>query len=363
MQEDSLQVETTQGRILGSLLESSKTTAELASELGYVNQAGNARYNMIYRSLKRLKKDGYIEGFKVKLGKYGNNPTLYSIACNIQNLNHILEEHPDLITKMQKNDSIVENIFHEHLDLIYYSSNKDGDEYTEATFFEKREKSFKKGLQISHEFFRLFLTTDKNKLILGIKKCNGFLEKRVCTTDRKYNQDPNNWMEIYGITLDINRIIQACVYRDIFKDEEYTEGLEYLAQMKCKLQYEEEGEEYKKYLRMETRFSDLQIEKLRKEVIKYLNQIKKEILNAENEKLKELVPHIWFLREGLIEYIIGTKNEISDAEATKLRNFDEKYNIDASLLNFLYEKITFEIDSHKKFQTQRDKVFEYNLIE
>jgi uncharacterized protein YdcH (DUF465 family) len=357
MQEDNLQVKTTHGLILGSLVESSKTAAELANELGYVNQAGNARYNMIYRSLKQLKKDGYIEGFKVKLGKYGNNPTLYSIAFNIQNLNYILEEYPDLITKMQKNDSIVENIFHEHLDLIYYSSKKDGDEYTEVTLFEKIEISFKEKLQVSPDFFRLFLITDKNKFINSIEKLNGFLENRVCLTDRKCNKDPNNWMEINGTTFDINRIFQVCVYRDIFKKEEYTDGLEYLAQMKCKLPYEEEGEEYKKYLRMETRFSDLQIEKLRKEVIKYLNQIKKEIFNTENEQLKELVPHIWSLRNELIDhiiyiiYIIYTKNEISDAEITKLINSDEKYNIDTSLLNLLYEKITFEIDSNKKLQT------------
>jgi DNA-binding PadR family transcriptional regulator len=121
MQEDNLQVEYTQERILISLLESSKTTAELANELGYVNQEGNARYNMIYRALKQLKKDGYIEGYKVKLGKNGNDPTLYSTDSSIQNLIHILEKYPDLISKIQKNNSIRENIFREHLDLIYGS--------------------------------------------------------------------------------------------------------------------------------------------------------------------------------------------------------------------------------------------------
>ncbi len=56
MQEDNPHVETISERILSSLLESSKTTAELANELGYVNQEGNARYNMVYGALKTRKR-------------------------------------------------------------------------------------------------------------------------------------------------------------------------------------------------------------------------------------------------------------------------------------------------------------------
>ncbi len=337
MQRDNLQVETTAERILGSLLESYKTTAELATELGYVNQAGNARYNMIYRALKQLKKNGYVEGYKVKLGKYGNDPTLYSIGFNIQNLTYILEEYPGLISKMQKNDSICENIFREHLDLIYDSSKKDGDEYAEVTLFEKIETSFKKKLQLSYEFFRLFLTTDKNKLINNIKKHNGFLENKVCMTNRKSDPDPNKLIEIDRITFDIDKIFRLCVWRDTSKGQMCIEGVNYLAQMKCELSCEEEQEEYIEYLRIETRFSDLQIKKLRQEVIKYLNQIKNEIADADSEKLKEIVAHIWFLRFVLINYIIKTKNEMSDAEITKLINSDDKYNIETDLLTLLYE--------------------------
>ncbi len=190
-------------------------------------------------------------------------------------------------------------------------------EHTEVTLFEKIEKSFKEQLQLSPEFFRLFLTTEKTKFISNIEKLNGFLEERNITIE-EYNPNSNNRMEIYGRTFDINRIFKLCFYRDVFKQQNYRESIEYLKQIECELPYEEESEEYEKYVRTETRFSDLQIEKLKQEVKKYLNQIKKEISNIEIEKLKESVDHIWLLRLELIDYIIKTKNGISDAEITKL---------------------------------------------
>ncbi len=49
MTEDNHEKEKTQRLILGSLLESSKTTGESAKELKFVDPKGNPRYNMIYR--------------------------------------------------------------------------------------------------------------------------------------------------------------------------------------------------------------------------------------------------------------------------------------------------------------------------
>jgi hypothetical protein len=141
MPEDNQQTETTQGLILGSLLESSKTTGELAKELKPDNSGSKTRYNMVYSALQKLDNDKYIEGHKVKLGKSGRIPTLYSIVFSIWNLSRILKEYPHLRSKMQKNDSIPESIFSEYSDLIYDSNDM---EYLDSTF----GKSAKKGLPI-----------------------------------------------------------------------------------------------------------------------------------------------------------------------------------------------------------------------
>lgn len=145
-------------------------------------------------------------------------------------------------------------------------------------------------------------------------------------TDRKYNQDPNNWTKIHGITCDIDRIFKLCVYRDIFKKQCHENSIEYLKQTKNEISKDEKMIEFVKYLKTERKFSDEQTQKLRKELKKLLNQAKKEISNAEIQKLKESIDEIWFLRDALIEYIIETKNEISDAEIQKLRDSDKKYD-------------------------------------
>ncbi len=108
-------------RILGSLLESSKITGELTTELGYVDPDGTPSYKVIGRDLDKLDEKGWIESETVNSEKGRKDSTSYSIVFSIQNLIHVLEEYPDLISKMQKNDSIVEKIFREHLDLIYGS--------------------------------------------------------------------------------------------------------------------------------------------------------------------------------------------------------------------------------------------------
>jgi hypothetical protein len=189
-----MKTETNQQLILSSLLESSKTTRQLALELKYVNKKkkGIPGYSTIKDDLDKLKNEKYIEGNKVKSGKPGAPATLYSIIFSIPNLIHILERYPDLISKMQKNDSICENIFREHLDLIYgsndmeflnsrfggcanrnwsitstrtspivshptdNSSKKDGVGRTEITFFEKIERLFKEKLSYPVNFSDFF---------------------------------------------------------------------------------------------------------------------------------------------------------------------------------------------------------------
>jgi DNA-binding HxlR family transcriptional regulator len=75
-----MQKEVNKGKILGLLLKSPKTTAELARELGYINREGIARYNIINKDLKNLEDSGYVKSERIKLDqKPGNIPTLYSI--------------------------------------------------------------------------------------------------------------------------------------------------------------------------------------------------------------------------------------------------------------------------------------------
>ena len=51
---------TNQRLILETLLESPKTTGEIAKALGKIDKNGNGKYNVVVDDLKRLKKLGFI---------------------------------------------------------------------------------------------------------------------------------------------------------------------------------------------------------------------------------------------------------------------------------------------------------------
>jgi predicted transcriptional regulator len=120
-----MKTETKKELILGSLLVSPKTTGQLARELNYVDTKGIAGYSTIRNDLQDLVENGYIEGEKVKSGKRGIPPTLYSTTLNIQNLKLILEEYPRLMPKMQKNASISKNILSYYSDIIFGSTDSE----------------------------------------------------------------------------------------------------------------------------------------------------------------------------------------------------------------------------------------------
>lgn len=325
---NNIQDEKNQGLILGSLLESSKTTAELANEFGYINPNGTPRYNVIHRDLQRLKENGYIESKKVKSGKSGNDPTLHSTIFSFQNLRQMFEDYPYLKWKMQKNDSVLKSIFCEYSDLIYNSVNKehgkstscinsnlhsggmlvtksektiispcgeekrvedlhytavmrfDGSnvtpdpdkkellvqnvsplrldgrvleiesititgvrpsnvtsdtnmkelyEKTEETLIEKSKGSLMKKLQLSPEFFRLFLMNDKNKLVKYIKDCIKILEDmEISVTAWEVHNSPSNWYEISEINLGLDMAFEACVSIDMMQSQSNKEAIEYI---------------------------------------------------------------------------------------------------------------------------------------
>jgi hypothetical protein len=164
------------------------------------------------------------------------------------------------------------------------------------------ERSFKEKLQLSPEFFRLFLIADKNKLINNSMKLIDFLEDRDIM-NREYNPDSNNRMAITGTTFDINRIFKACVWMDICKKQCNEESIEYLKQTKNEISEEERMKGYMKYVRTIKESPDVKIMKLRREVIKSLNQIKKELSNTEIEELKKSNHCIASLRLMLRNYI------------------------------------------------------------
>jgi predicted transcriptional regulator len=225
-----MKTETNKELILGSLLVSPKTTGQLACELNYVNTKGIAGYSTIRKDLQDLVENGYIEGEKVKSGKLGIPPTLYSTVLNIQNLKPILEEYPRLMPKMQKNASISKNILSHYSDIIYGSNDseyystlgkngnegrsiesrelfihamysfsdplsdslkKDWEENSGDKLFENTKRDFEKKLQLSPEFFRLFLTNDKNKLMMDIKQLSELSENNIIyLTDWDYEHYP-----------------------------------------------------------------------------------------------------------------------------------------------------------------------------
>ena len=330
--EKNMEDKNNQERILGRLLESSKTTRELAIELGYINPDGAPRYNVIYGYLKRLKKNGYIEGKKVKLGKSGNDPTLYSIIFDIENLRKIFVNHPCLKAKLQKSDSVLKIIFYEYSDLIYNSINKEhvksiacvnsnfhsggtsvtksekiivspsGEEkrveerrytsvmrfdsstvtsdpnkkellehtastfgqenkalelesiiieglrpsvvtsdqnekelleQTEDTLIEKSKEDLMKKLQLSPEFFRLFLMNNKNELMKSIEECVKILEDvEISVTSWEVHNNLTNWYEISEINLGINLAFEACVSIDVMQGQSNKEAIEYIRSKK-----------------------------------------------------------------------------------------------------------------------------------
>jgi predicted transcriptional regulator len=207
--------QTNSERILASLLESSKTTAELAKELGYVNKQGTPRYNIIERNLRKLVDNGYITGEKKKVTKVGSTPTLYSIVFDISILKNMMEDYPHLVTQMQKSTLVRDKIVREFLYFIsdfrirkkFNKSNgcKDGENdndivefeylrdfiiyrcfkhvcvprdevnkymtFAEGPFNERLdifEDDLRQKLQLSPEFFKQFLINDKRVLLNNI---------------------------------------------------------------------------------------------------------------------------------------------------------------------------------------------------
>lgn len=228
-----MQKSTNKERILGRLLNSPKTTAELARELGYIGPEGVPRYNIIDKDLKALKKSGFIRSQALRLQKPGNSPTSYSIIPDIQNLRNILKEYPDLIAEMQSSELALACILSEHSNLIYISPKE---EYVEEIADIKQrvcidKEDLKEKLQLSAEFFKIFLINDKNKLMHRIRKLVRASGEHVQAEIFVINGNSDNLVIRSETIAGISMAFKACVYMDIMTGQSSIKAEEYTARM------------------------------------------------------------------------------------------------------------------------------------
>lgn len=238
--------ETNKGKILGILLESSKTSAELAHELGYVNSEGSARYNIINKDLKKLVECEYLKSKKVKKGQFGNIPTSYYINFDIQNLRNILIEYPYLISKMQKEELVLEAIFREHSNLICRIIEEEFEEQSEniKVIIRIDKEILKKRLQLSTEFFKFILINDEYKLTYYLKVlAENFNQNTSMMYSLRDNLDyetnqyekTKKWKIAFGLDV----AFEACVIKDIMNDQPNQEAIEYVKQIRNKTSNEQ----------------------------------------------------------------------------------------------------------------------------
>lgn len=267
-----MMTETNKGKILDILFDSPKTTAELAHELGYVNSEGNALYNVIDKDLKKLVENKYLKRAKVKKEpKSGNTPTLYSINFSVQKLRNMIKEYPYLISKMRRNDSVLEAILNQYSNCRYlniekykinvnikkHKINENIEKHKINENIEKHKKIYhifciaidkedlKKRSHLSEEFFKLILINNTDQLAFHTWiLANTFNEnlntkyynKENNLNDKIVNLDNEPTKQEINFGLDV--AFKACVVKDIMDGKSNTNAIEYLSQMESKVSNE-----------------------------------------------------------------------------------------------------------------------------
>lgn len=229
-----MQKKTNKEKMLGLLLKSSKTTADLAYKLGYVNSEGTALYNIIHKDLKKLEEEGYIKSERVKENKRaGNIPTLYSIDFSTENLRRIWEEYPELTFKMQRSELVFEAIFREHSYLIYSSTNEEYVEQIEEikSSIKVSKESLEEKLKLSAEFFKIFLMNDKDKIKNRIRSIIRMSNEGVYAKYFLVNNNPDSFVRISETIFGIDQAFKACVSVDILNGRFNRKAEEYVKQM------------------------------------------------------------------------------------------------------------------------------------
>lgn len=94
-------------KILKTLLESPKTTGEIAIKLDYIDEKGYGRYNVIESDLNTLEQYGFIHRIEEKKKRPGAPATTYDIVYEYSVLRDIVKEYSPLISDLQKSDKII----------------------------------------------------------------------------------------------------------------------------------------------------------------------------------------------------------------------------------------------------------------
>lgn len=251
-------------KILSSLLDSPKTTGELAEELGYVKSNGDRKYHSIDRLLKDLEENGYLVSKKEKIeNQSGAPPRRYSINYSFENLVNILNEDPGLISKMQTNDSVLESILkitrtRSYKHRISFENTGRVETYIEKDkpLSEKLERELKAELKekfrLSPEFFRYFLNNCDSNLRNRLIELAEFNEKIEGNGYKKEKERfVNNWKAHNNTCSEMNApgfdtAFKVCVFRDILNGQSSEEAKEYLIKIE---QEKKEAEEYIKKLK------------------------------------------------------------------------------------------------------------------
>jgi hypothetical protein len=244
-----METETIQNRILRSLLQSSKTTAELADKLGYVNKEGTILYSVINKDLKKLEKGGYIKSEKLKLlkEKRGITPTSYSIIFDIKNLRRMWEKYPKLKLEIQSSVLAAETIIYENFSWISNSADKEYVQIENLNIHKKRGKeSWEEKLRMSLEFFSFCLKNDYIDMIESVRKFAQISSEYWETTNFELYTTPTSKVYLKETNYRIEMIFKACVAADILQGQAKKEAIEYLEQRKNEV-LEEQYKQLKEY--------------------------------------------------------------------------------------------------------------------
>jgi hypothetical protein len=223
-------------RILKTLLESPKTTGKIAIELGYIDDKGHGKYNIIKPDLNTLEQYGFIHRIE-SIKSVGAPATTYDIVYKIPDLREILIKYPSLISDLQKSDKIISMFAKEVMPKTYSPDGKE--EPPDTDFF----KLFKDMLRLSPSLFEDGFKVDsflsKWYTVDSLIKSPGYFTMNNETSLEAFFEHGN---PIYNA---INRIFEHCVIEDILNDVSTQEALNLLNKIKIGITLK--GKQIKRY--------------------------------------------------------------------------------------------------------------------
>src|SRR5659263_693 len=163
-------------KILKTLLESPKTTGNIAIALGYKDDKGHGKYNNVTPDLKTLSQKKIIHTIESKK-TVGAPGTTYDINYDISVLRELLKKYPSIVPDLQKNDKILDMLQDNHpefrgLDIELFSPEMLRDVFKNNPIInpfikaqnEAAKGDFKKYLGESPTFFKMCLLNDSEHL-------------------------------------------------------------------------------------------------------------------------------------------------------------------------------------------------------